>query len=202
MNQEKVWDEIAVKWSEFRTRIPPTVKNFLEGKKGKILDSGCGTGRNFVKIGGLEWTGTDISGEMLKVAEKVAKKKKMKIKLVKAPASKLPFGDESFDCVLSYAVLHCIDSEKKRKEAVEEIYRVLKKGGEALISSWGGKSPRLKNKGKECFVPWSVRENEGKIERYTYVYDLDEIVELCKKVGFKIVSSWEERNVNIIAKKV
>ena len=201
MDEVKAWDEIACEWNKYRVRIPPTVKKFLEGKRGKILDVGCGTGRNFMKVDGLEWTGTDISDKMLEFAGKAAKKKKVGVELIKAPASKLPFGDESFDFVLSYAVLHCVNSEEKRVKSVEEIYRVLKKGGKALISSWGRKSPRLKNKDKECSIAWGVRDSEKKIMRYTYVYDLDELVELCKKVGFKIVSSWEERNVNIIVKK-
>jgi len=37
--------------------------------------------------------------------------------------------------------------------------------------------------------------------RYTYVFDLDELVELSKKAGFEILNSWEERNVNVIVRK-
>jgi tRNA (uracil-5-)-methyltransferase TRM9 len=201
MNQEKVWDKIAGLWKNYRYRISPSVEKFLSGKKGKILDIGCGSGRNIKEIKGVEWYGVDFSKEMLKFAESLMEKKGLSVNLKKSNAEGLPFEDNYFDSILSVAVLHCIDSIDKRKTAIKEIYRVLKPGSEAFISSWGSKSPRLKNKGKECYIPWTVREEGEKIKRYTYVYDLDELVELCRSVGFEIISSWEERNVNVIVRK-
>ena len=138
---------------------------------------------------------------MIAFAEEDAEKRGISVNLKKAPAEDLPFEDNYFDAVLMYAVIHCIDSVAKRKKALKEIYRVLKPGAEAIVSSWGPKSPRLKNKEKECFVPWTSRDGKDRTERYTYIYDLDELVELCKKVGFEIVNSWEERNVNVIVRK-
>jgi tRNA (uracil-5-)-methyltransferase TRM9 len=201
MNQEEVWDNIALPWGKFRTRVSPTVVKFVKKQKGKILDIGCGSGRNFIKVKCLEWWGVDFSKKMIESSEEEAKQKKMKVNLVKSPAEKLPFEEGFFDSVLCFAVIHCIDSATKRENALKEIFRVLRKGGEALIASWGPKSPRLKNKEKESFVPWTVREGEGKQMRYTYVYDLSELEELCKKVGFEIINSWEERNVNVIVRK-
>ncbi|MFA4960483.1 MAG: methyltransferase domain-containing protein [Candidatus Pacearchaeota archaeon] len=201
MNQRQVWDKIAKPWKEFRTKISPTVEFFLKNKNGKILDDGCGSGRNFVNHENIEWYGTDFSRKMLKYAKENAEKKNMNVKLFEADSVNLPFDDNFFDSVIYAAVLHCIDSDEKRKKSIEEIYRVLKKGGEALISSWGKKSPRLKTKGKECRVPWTTREND-KTERYTYIFDLEELENLTKEVGFEIVKSWEERNVNVIVKKL
>jgi len=201
MEQEKVWDEIAGKWGEFRTRVPPTVEKFLFGKVRKVLDVGCGSGRNFVEMNGVEWYGVDFSGEMLKCAEGVARKKGIDVCFAKASVERLPYEDEYFDAVLFYAVLHCVDSVEMRRKSLEEVYRVLKKGGEALISVWGTKSPRLKGKGKEMYVPWTVRDEGEKILRYTYVYDLDELRDLVESVGFEVIDAWEERNVNLIVRK-
>jgi len=218
MNQEEVWDEIGRPWKDFRVKVPPTVEKFLSDKSGKILDVGCGSGRNFLKMDGVFWYGIDFSGEMLKYAEETAKAKGVRVCLTKALVDSLPYEDDFFDAVLFYAVLHCVDSVGARKKALEEIYRVLKVRGEALISVWGSKSPRLRGKGKECFVPWTVRD-EGekikrkienpslnfchpeKIKRYTYVYDLEELLELCESVGFEVLECWEERNVNLIVRK-
>lgn len=196
MNQEKVWDRIGESWNEFRVMVPPTVEKFLAEKKGKILDVGSGSGRNFLKIEGLDWYGVDFSSKMVEFA-----KKKGYIEVLKGDVSRLPYGDEFFDSVLCYAVLHCVDSVAARRKALEEIYRVLKVGGEAFISVWGAKSPRLKNKGKESYIPWTAREEGEKIERYTYVYDLEELKGIVEEVGFEVLEFWEERNVNLVLRK-
>lgn len=198
-NQQKVWDKIAKNWNECRTVISPTVKKFLSDKTGNILDVGCGSGRNFVKIDGLNWSAIDFSESMINFAHEKAKKLEIKLDVKQSVSWDIPFGDNYFDAVLCHAVLHCIETPKKRKKTLEEIYRVLKKDGVALISSWGMNSPRLKE--KEGYVSWTIKEKEEKQMRYTYVFDLNELVYLCKEIGFEIVESWEERNVNVIVRK-
>jgi len=201
MEQEKVWDGVAEKWAEFRVRISPPAEEFVKKRKGKILDLGCGSGRNFVKVKGLEWTAVDFSESMVGFAKAKAKKLGMDVDVRKADSTKLSFGDDAFDSVLCFAVVHCIDSAAKRKKTLKEIYRVLKSGGEALITTWGHGSPRLKNKDKECYVPWTLKYMREKQMRYTYVYDLDEFVDLMKSVGFEVVKSWEDHNTNVIVRK-
>ena len=200
MNQEKVWDDIAPKWNKFRVRTSPSVEKFLENKKGKILDLGCGSGRSFINNKNLEFYGVDFSKEMLKYAKEKSDKLKLNVTLTKSKTSKLPFQDNFFDAVICHATLHCIESSKDRTKTLKEIYRTLKPKSEAFISSWGPKSPRLKNKEKESYVPWTVKE-KTKTKRYTYIYDLDELIAEAKSVGFEILNSWEERNVNVIVKK-
>jgi ubiquinone/menaquinone biosynthesis C-methylase UbiE len=201
MDQEKVWDEIAPSWNEFRKKVPPTVEKFLANKTGKILDIGCGSGRNFIKKTDLEWVAVDFSEEMVKYAKKRAEDLGVSVEVIKSDSVNLPFEDDTFDSVLCFAMLHCVENPLSRKKTLQEIYRVLKKGGAVLISSWGPKSPRLKNKPNECFISWSSNL-ENSLNRYTYVFQLDELRELCEVVGFKIIHSWEERNVNVIAKKL
>ena len=60
INQEKVWDTIAPEWEKVRQTPSPTVINFLKDKKGKILDLGCGSGRNFLKNKNYQVYGTDF----------------------------------------------------------------------------------------------------------------------------------------------
>ncbi len=191
-SQEKVWNKIAVGWNRYRDKPLREVKDFLKNKKGKILDLGCGSGRNFVKINGIIY-GIDFSEELLKYARENAKKKKIKVILKKAEAEKLPFDDEFFDFAMCIAVLHCIDSGQKRKKALLELFRVLKKNGEALITVWGRNQKRLKNKPKECFIPWNV---EGKkCLRFTYLFDESEFRELLEETGFDIVKLLEDENI-------
>lgn len=199
-NQEKIWDKIADKWNKFRTKSPRDVEEFLDSQKGSVLDLGCGSGRNFRKVEGVELTGVDFSSELLKHAKVNAAKKKIDIELIRAEVFNLPFKENSFDAILFYAVLHCIDSKEKRKKTLEEIYRVLKPNGKVFLSTWGSSSSRISGKVGECSIPWTLEDGE-KVKRYTYIYTKDEIEKLAKSVGFKIEKSWEDKNINLILKK-
>ncbi len=210
-NQERVWNEIAGKWNEFREVPSPAVVGFLKDKHGKILDLGCGSGRNFSAMNkDVELYAVDFSEQMLVHAKNKAEDFRLKADIVHSYSGKLPFKDNFFDSIICVAVLHCVPSKEERVNTIKEIYRTLKKGSTALISVWGKNSPRLKNKPKECFVSWTVKsekfsrkkEQEIKQERYTYIYDLEELKEEVLAAGFEIESIWEERNVNVICKKL
>jgi ubiquinone/menaquinone biosynthesis C-methylase UbiE len=183
MKQEKVWDTIAGDWNEFRKNPVEEVVDFLEGREGKVLDLGCGSGRNFSNIDDLDFYGVDFSEELLKFA-----REKGYVELKKGEVGDIDYGDGFFDYVICARVLHCVEGIDKRKKALCEIYRVLKNGGEALISVWG-KQDRVKNKGKEFYLPW------GDVERYTYIYDKDELVRVLEEVGFKILEVSEGDNL-------
>jgi tRNA (uracil-5-)-methyltransferase TRM9 len=199
-DQKKVWNSIAPSWDERRQMISPAVKDFIMRTEGKLLDLGCGSGRNFWRVRGQKLYGVDFSNEMIKFARENAKKKKIKGDFSVMDADELDFEDNFFEGVLCWAVLHCIDSRERRVGVMKEVYRVLKPGGEALISSWGKDSPRLKNKGKECFIPWSGKDDKREM-RYTYVYDLDEFEDDLIEAGFEIDKTWKDKNVNAIVKK-
>lgn len=48
----------------------------------------------------------------------------------------LPFRDESFDAVLSVAVVHHFATTERRVNALRELARVLRIGGRLVISVW------------------------------------------------------------------
>ena len=200
VTQERIWDKIADKWNEFRTHSHKDVVEFLDNSKGKVLDLGCGSGRNFRNVEGVKLTGVDFSNELLKYAKVNAEKKKINVKLIRAEAFNLPFEENYFDAILFYATLHCIDSSEDRERTMKEIYRVLKPGKKIFLSTWGTSSNRIKGKTGECMIPWTLKSGE-KVERYTYIFSKDEIEKLVKLVGFKIEKSWEDRNINLILKK-
>lgn len=198
LTQEQVWDKLAFHWEKFREKQPiKEAVEFLKEKNGKILDLGCGSGRHFIK--GKVIYGVDSSEKMLKLAKNKAKNLKIKAVLKKASVDKLPFKDNFFDSALFVAVLHCIDDKEKREKSLQELKRVLKPEGEAIISVWGRKQERVKNKPKSCFLPWTI--NGKKYWRCYYIYDKKELENLLKKTGFKIKKSWENDNIVVIVKK-
>ena len=199
MDQEKVWDAVAENWAEFRNRPVDEVVEFLKDKKGKVLDLGCGSGRNF--IGGLEFYGVDFSSKLLGIA-----KSRGYVELKKGIADEIPYGDGIFDWVVFVRVLHCVEGEEKRRKSLREVYRVLKSGGEAVISTIGPQNQRVRNKPKEGVIPWTVNlpgspgENV-KYERYNYTYNKDEFEGQLKEAGFEVVSIEEDKNIVAVIRK-
>jgi len=199
-NQKSIWNKIAEPWKNFRDVPRTEVSEFLETKSGKILDLACGSGRNFLEMKGKgEIYAVDFSEEMVGLAKQLAEQINIKAIIKIADVSEMPFEDNFFDAAIYISALHCVDSEDKRKKSLEELFRVLKPNSQALITVWSRNHQRIKNKPKEALIPWTV--NNERLERYYYIYDKDELSELLKSVGFKIVSIKEDNNIILIVEK-
>jgi tRNA (uracil-5-)-methyltransferase TRM9 len=193
-DQKKVWDSISEDWKKFRVKTIEEVEEFLKDKKGNILDLGCGTGRNFVKLNGTIY-GVDFSGEMLKHAKESSKEKNIDVKLFESEANDLPFDDGFFDSAIYIAALHCVVSKEEREDSLKELLRVLKPNAEALITVWSKNHKKLVNHPKDSTIEWKTKTES--LHRYYYIYDKEELEDLLKDVGFEIVSI-EEDNKNIV----
>jgi ubiquinone/menaquinone biosynthesis C-methylase UbiE len=196
-SQKNVWDNIAEEWDKFKVVPAEHAINFLKGKSGKVLDLGSGSGRNLVKIKKGKMYLVDFSEKMIELAKKKAGKEKIDAEFAVAEAKKLPFEDNFFDYAISTASLHCVEGKTNREKAVKELFRVLKKGGEAEISVWNKDTKWFRNSPKERYVKW-----RDKGARYYYLFSPDEIYGLFEKAGFKIISKEEpQRNITFIIKK-
>jgi ubiquinone/menaquinone biosynthesis C-methylase UbiE len=82
------------------------------------------------KLGNYRITGLDISKSFVEIAHRNAKQEHVEADFRLGNASQMPFEDESFDFLLCRAAFKNF-SEPVR--AVQEMYRVLKPGGRALI---------------------------------------------------------------------
>lgn len=193
ITQEMIWEKIAQPWKKCRSEPQPEVVKFLKGKKGKLLDLGCGSGRHFMKEFDGEVYGIDFSDEMLRYAIEDAEKKGIKLIVAKSAADNIPYEKDFFDCAIYIATLHCIDSLDAREKSVKELYRVMKKGAHALVSVWSRNQERIKNAEKETYVPWTHAGK--KYQRYYYIFDRDEFEGILKLAGFKIVKLWEDDNI-------
>ncbi|MGD9276413.1 MAG: class I SAM-dependent methyltransferase [Candidatus Pacearchaeota archaeon] len=195
--QKQVWNNIAKEWHKFKNSSSIKNTEFIKSQTGRLLDLGCGAGRNFTYTN-AEIFASDFSSEMIKFAKEKAKKLEIKkIKFFVNDADDLPFENEFFDSVIFTHVLYCIPDSKKREKAVCEVYRVLKKGGRVFVSVWNKNSKRFIKRKKEIFVNW---QDKGK--RYYYLFDEDEIHGLFKKTGFKIIKKLNsEVNISFIVEK-
>jgi ubiquinone/menaquinone biosynthesis C-methylase UbiE len=209
-----IFDQIAPSWYNFRHwSIFPTELETLakRWRKGKLLNLGCGHGADFLPFKqGFELYGVDFSPQMLKFAEKYAKKFGFTVKLKLADVRRLPYPDAAFDWAISVATYHHLRS-KEQKAALNELRRVLKPGGEAFITVWNRWQPRFWFKSKELKVPWRKR---GKtLYRYYYLFSYPELEGLVKKAGFAVLKSFPEstyrfpvkffsQNICLLARKV
>ncbi len=194
-NQQKVWENIAQEWHEFKTNPSLVATEFINNSKGKILDLGSGSGRNLLKIKNIkekEIYLVDFSQKMLDFALERAKKLKLKINITKSNLKKIPFEDNFFDAAICVAAIHCIPKDKIRKASLKELYRVLKKGAKTDIEVWNKDSERFKKAPKQKFINW---RDKGK--RFYYLYEEKELKELLKEIGFKIIKKIPH-NANLI----
>ena len=100
----------------------------------RILDAGCGTGRNLVYLlkSGFEVFGVDESALALGHTRRLATTLAPSLpedNFREEPVDHVSFADASFDVVLSSAVLHFARDEEHWQGMVSEMWRVLKPGG-------------------------------------------------------------------------
>ncbi len=191
-----VFDEIAESWyrvhhwSRFTREL---TELSLRWQRGRLLNIGCAHGPDFLPFrDGFELWGLDISGQMIRLAQKYAAKFNLGVNLAVADAISLPYRSNSFDWAIAIAVYHNIRGEKERREALSELKRVLKPQGEAFITVWNRWQPRFWFKDKEVNIPWRLK---GKVSyRYYYLFSYAELDRLLKQVGFTVLRLSAEKS--------
>jgi ubiquinone/menaquinone biosynthesis C-methylase UbiE len=96
-----------------------------------VLDVGCGTGRFPLCISTMKnpmICALEPSPEMLKQA--IVKDESRVILWIRGDGQKLPFREGKFDCIYMTLVIHHLENKEM---ALQEIHRVLKKGGNCVI---------------------------------------------------------------------
>jgi ubiquinone/menaquinone biosynthesis C-methylase UbiE len=106
----------------------------------RVLDLGCGTATLALMVKRrhptAEVVGVDADLEALELARHKAQAGALMVELDQGFASDLPYPDASFDRVLSSLFFHHL-TDKLKDEAMLEVGRVLRPGGEFHIADWG-----------------------------------------------------------------
>jgi len=116
-NQERIWNELAESWGNFRNK-PEEITEYFKDKytnnAGRIVDLGCGNCRNLIPFQNFICYGIDFSKNMLDKAKLTSEKYDLDLRLIKSDLDKLPFKDNFFDYTLMLASLHHLETKEKR----------------------------------------------------------------------------------------
>ncbi|WP_117594586.1 class I SAM-dependent methyltransferase [Haloprofundus halophilus] len=123
---------------------------------GRVLDVACGTGANFPYLpAGVSVVGVDLSPEMLERARKRADELGIDADLREADAQALPFGDDSFDTVVS-SLSTCTFPDPVA--ALEEMARVCEPDGQILLLEHGRSRVEPLARLQDRFAPWHFEQ--------------------------------------------
>ena len=197
------YDLIAKEWDLSRNRASQLKIYLIESIESgaKVLDIGCGNALllPFVLEKGAFYCGLDISKKLIEISRKKYKKeiKEEKAKFIVGQATELPFQDEEFDFLISFAVLHHIPSKELRKKFFEETMRISKLKAKVkiivwnLYNEWANSRFNISNQlaGKQSgdvVIPWKA--TRGKIiNRYLHQFSEEELFSLAENAGFENV---------------
>jgi len=136
--QSEFWSTVAQKYDQIvDLQIGPMNRSIVrervrkEGRLGKLVEFGCGTGfYTQVLVGKADTVvATDISQGMLALAKKRIKATNVTFQVEDCQATSLP--DEVFDTAFISLVLHFTEPEK----TLAEMRRILKPAGTLIISN-------------------------------------------------------------------
>lgn len=178
MNQENFWKIRSkrynnLKWVNEKSYLKAFMSSVNFDKKDLVLDVGTGTGVIAHAVAPMvnQVIGLDISQDMLKHYNWKGNKYFVKRDLL-SPL----FNEKTFDKVTARMVFHHIT--EKTQEAMDECYRLLKKGGKMILSEGVPPSSEVRDDYTKIF--------KLKEERLTFLEQ--DLVDLMKKSGFRNIT--------------
>ena len=110
----------------------PLLVPFAEAKDKQVLEIGTGNGAEAMMFAshGAHYTGVDLTDAALEATRRHLAVMGLTGRFQSENAERLSFADGSFDWVFSHGVLH---HTPNTQTAINEVYRVLRPGGRAII---------------------------------------------------------------------
>lgn len=133
----------------------PDYSYLMQFNAPRVLDCGCGTGRNAIALAkalppgghlsGIDIYNSIITGNSLETVERNASIEKVDTisDFRHGSITDIPFDDNSFDIISVQSVLHEIHNSRDLNRALSEVKRVLKNNGLLIIGEWHSMTPRL-----------------------------------------------------------
>jgi len=118
-----------------------------------VLDVGCGNGKYMGVNPSLRMTGCDISERLIAICRQKGFDAEV------GDCQQLRWQAGEFECVISVALMHHLSSEERRLQALREMVRVLRLGGELLVTAWAQEQEgdsRRRFDTQDVLVPWTL----------------------------------------------
>ncbi|KAG0501608.1 hypothetical protein HPP92_001680 [Vanilla planifolia] len=127
-----VYDAIAPHFSSTRFAKWPKVASFLNSLRpgSVVLDAGCGNGKYLGFNPNCFFIGCDMCPPLIDICAK------RDHEVLVADAVNLPYKSNFGDAAICIAVLHHLSTEGRRRKAIKELIRVVRRGGLVLITVW------------------------------------------------------------------
>ncbi len=139
-----------------------------------LLELGCGAGRISFGLCVLDYQNiiaTDFSGAMVEMAQSIFEAAGLKAKAQVADACELPFESESFDGVIfGFNGLMQIPLRERRKKAMSEVFRVLKKGGRFIFTTHERENPANADYWQKEKELWDQNEKIKDLDEFGDIY--------------------------------
>jgi SAM-dependent methyltransferase len=203
---DKVYKKIPLEKIPWNYETPPApLINLIKSeiiKPSKIIDLGCGTGNYSIYFAkkGYEVTGIDISPTAIAFAKEKANEVNVKCNFIVADIlGDLDNISTKFDFAYDWEVLHHISPENRRKY-IENVYKILNKGGKYLSVCFSVKDPSFSGKGKYRETPLgtvlyfsSEKELEDLFESYFKIIEIKTIEIRGKPLSHLAIYAFMER---------
>ena len=133
-NQTAYWDKVATEKTFSHPLNIDLLSKYID-TTAHIVDFGCGYGRvvkQLLHAGFINTTGYDTS---LQLINRGRNEEQLPLIHISSPQD-LPVADSSINCILLFAVLTCIPSNKGQQELMKLLLSKLKVGGIIYISDY------------------------------------------------------------------
>src|SRR5246127_3984657 len=155
--------DLPFEYGRYR-RIRPLL---FEGLKGRLLDAGVGTGRNFPFYpSGASVIGIDLSPAMLARAAHRAHLSPAVIELKQMDVTKLDFPEASFDAAVA-TFLFCVLPDELQLPALRELGRVVKPGGLIRLLEYVRPHGTVRRVVSRIWQPWIAWAYGASFDRHT-----------------------------------
>lgn len=127
-------------WTEPDPGVVETAPRWRAEGRRVIYDLGCGAGRHmaFLQAEGFELFGSDVAANGLRACAQALRSAQLPARVTMADMTAAPFATGTFDAGLATNVLNH-NPRAKLVEAMAEIHRVLRPGGEfylTVLNTW------------------------------------------------------------------
>jgi len=201
-NPQKFWDRLANNFDKYETQfLQPPLELALPYIKGIVLDFGCATGTETIKMAGKadKVIGIDISQKMLSLAQnKVAENNIKNVEFLQSTIYDEKLKPNTFDVIVAFNILHLVENPAV---VIQQIHKLLKDNGLFIsATSFTGEKSFLNFLQRSIFKPLSKISLIPKIN----FFKLEDLLQLLTETNFQLIENKQldsKSNYFIIGKK-